>query len=226
MLFEFSCRLPLLYFCFCVFLCASICAPTSNEFTHLILEKTGRTAKVLFALARGAWILKADYISACLDAGRFLPELEFLIPDLANARLARERLAKLALPASGAGRASSSSDGGSDNSDSSSSHGGLLTLQNDSFRRVYMHGELVMSSAVMSELIAACGGLTVSTFAQCTICISAVPLPAGKTKGGANAPIVTPEVRSLYRPVSITLSSFASAPSFSDFDCFSSLSML
>ncbi len=187
---------------------ASICAPNSNEFTHLILEKTGRTAKVLFALARGAWILKSDYISACIDAGRFLPESEFMISDLSNARRERERLAlsPLAQSASGARRASSLS-GGSENSPLASSHGGLLTLQNDRYRRLYLHGEFVMDTDVLRELIAACGGIIVSAFAQCSICISSVPLQSGKTKsassvagGGGSAPVVTPEVRPIYRP--------------------------
>lgn len=50
----------------------------SVPFTHLIIGKdTRRTLKVLFGLARGAWILSDAWILASLSSGRWLPERDF-----------------------------------------------------------------------------------------------------------------------------------------------------
>nr|CCA24288.1 conserved hypothetical protein [Albugo laibachii Nc14] len=52
----------------------------SVPFTHLIIGKdTRRTLKVLFGLARGAWILSDAWISSSLISGQWLPEREFEI---------------------------------------------------------------------------------------------------------------------------------------------------
>ena len=49
-----------------------------RQATHLISGKAlGGSAKVLAALARGAWILSTEYVDACTSAGAFLPEAAF-----------------------------------------------------------------------------------------------------------------------------------------------------
>lgn len=50
----------------------------SANVTHLILGDSKRTLKVLFARARGAWILKPSWILSALETGVFPPEEEHL----------------------------------------------------------------------------------------------------------------------------------------------------
>eukprot|EP00644_Phytophthora_capsici_P001652 jgi/Phyca11/533453/estExt2_fgenesh1_pg.C_PHYCAscaffold_140015 len=53
--------------------------------THLIVGKdTRRTIKVLFAIARGAWIVTEDWAFSSLDQERWLPEEDFEIAMFAN----------------------------------------------------------------------------------------------------------------------------------------------
>ncbi|GMF11093.1 unnamed protein product [Phytophthora lilii] len=53
--------------------------------THLIVSKeTRRTIKVLFAIARGAWIVTEDWAFSSLDQERWLPEEDFELTIFAN----------------------------------------------------------------------------------------------------------------------------------------------
>lgn len=53
--------------------------------THLIVGKeTRRTMKVLFAIARGAWIVTEDWAFSSLDQERWLPEEDFELTMFAN----------------------------------------------------------------------------------------------------------------------------------------------
>nr|XP_051213515.1 BRCT domain-containing protein At4g02110-like isoform X9 [Lolium perenne] len=49
----------------------------SFQATHLIAPELRRTEKFFAAAAAGRWILKADYLSACNEAGKFLEEESF-----------------------------------------------------------------------------------------------------------------------------------------------------
>ncbi|KAK1677769.1 hypothetical protein QYE76_038617 [Lolium multiflorum] len=49
----------------------------SFQATHLIAPELRRTEKFFAAAAAGRWILKADYLSACNDAGKFVEEEPF-----------------------------------------------------------------------------------------------------------------------------------------------------
>ncbi|KAM0895335.1 hypothetical protein ACQ4PT_023910 [Festuca glaucescens] len=49
----------------------------SFQATHLIAPELRRTEKFFAAAAAGRWILKADYLSACNEAGKFLEEEPF-----------------------------------------------------------------------------------------------------------------------------------------------------
>ena len=59
--------------------------------THLVLEAPRRTVKVLHALARGAWVLKPEWLYASVEAGGWVREdsFEWGPEDLPGARAAR-----------------------------------------------------------------------------------------------------------------------------------------
>jgi len=48
-----------------------------EPFTHLIMEQSTRTLKILFALARGAWILSPAWILTSLENGKWVDEEPF-----------------------------------------------------------------------------------------------------------------------------------------------------
>lgn len=53
--------------------------------THLVVAKnTKRTIKVLFAIARGAWIVSEEWVLKSLDNERWLPEVDFEVDMYAN----------------------------------------------------------------------------------------------------------------------------------------------
>uniref|UniRef100_H3H4J8 BRCT domain-containing protein n=1 Tax=Phytophthora ramorum TaxID=164328 RepID=H3H4J8_PHYRM len=57
----------------------------SSGVTHLIVGKeTRRTIKVLFAIARGAWIVTEDWAFSSLEQERWLPEEDFEVEMFAN----------------------------------------------------------------------------------------------------------------------------------------------
>lgn len=53
--------------------------------THLVVAKdTKRTIKVLFAIARGAWVVSEEWVLKSLESERWLPEAEFEVDMYAN----------------------------------------------------------------------------------------------------------------------------------------------
>jgi GNAT superfamily N-acetyltransferase len=60
--------------------------------THLVAAQPRRTLKVLFALARGAWIIAPGWLEACGAAGRWLDPAPFEFDELPGGR--RSRLAR------------------------------------------------------------------------------------------------------------------------------------
>jgi len=69
-------------------ICASACrrlrgmrlCPDGKEdgqITHLVVGQERRTLKVMLAIANGAWLISPEWITASLEAGRWLPESQF-----------------------------------------------------------------------------------------------------------------------------------------------------
>jgi hypothetical protein len=69
-------------------ICASACrrlrgmrlCPDGKEdgqITHLVVGQERRTLKVMLAIANGAWLVSPEWITASLEAGRWLPESQF-----------------------------------------------------------------------------------------------------------------------------------------------------
>lgn len=48
-----------------------------ESFTHLILMKPVRTIKVLFGIARGAWIVTPEWIHTSVEQGKPAAEVDF-----------------------------------------------------------------------------------------------------------------------------------------------------
>jgi microcephalin len=57
--------------------------------SHVVVERPTRTLKVLFALARGAWVVTSEWVARSREAGRWLPEAEFEVAAFAGAAAAR-----------------------------------------------------------------------------------------------------------------------------------------
>ena len=45
--------------------------------THLVCGDERRTLKLMLAVANGAWLLSPQWVTASLEAGRWLPESRF-----------------------------------------------------------------------------------------------------------------------------------------------------
>lgn len=55
-----------------------MCAQGREEsVTHLVIGQERRTLKVLLAITNGAWLLSPEWVTASLEAGRWLPESRF-----------------------------------------------------------------------------------------------------------------------------------------------------
>lgn len=51
-----------------------------GQLTHLVIGQERRTLKVMLAVANGAWLVTPEWITASLEAGKWLPESEFIAP--------------------------------------------------------------------------------------------------------------------------------------------------
>lgn len=60
------------------------------EFTHLVTEADARTMKVLFALARGQWIVRPSWVLESVEKGHWVDELDHEVSVFPGARKARE----------------------------------------------------------------------------------------------------------------------------------------
>lgn len=69
-----------------------LCPFAGSGVTHLVLGEPKRTLKVLHAVARGAWLLRPEWLLRSLEAGAWLPEGDF--EDGAFAGAPRARLAR------------------------------------------------------------------------------------------------------------------------------------
>jgi hypothetical protein len=118
-------------------------AGAAARLSHLLMDKVGRTAKVLFALARGAWILDTSYMDACARAGQFLPEgpHEFN----RHAGIIRARLAH-----------------------ADPKHRGLLHGT-----KVFVHGKFAMDRPTLLALLREAGAQVVTHYKLATVCLSA-----------------------------------------------------
>lgn len=65
-------------------------SPESAAFTHLIMQEHSRTMKLLFALARGAWVLGPEWIYRSLELGRWQSEEEFVLDFMEGIKLSRK----------------------------------------------------------------------------------------------------------------------------------------
>ena len=69
-------------------------AKVSNDYsrplTHLVASSSGRTMKVLFALARNAIIVDEKWLYACLEADQWVDHKEYLSKDFNKAGRARK----------------------------------------------------------------------------------------------------------------------------------------
>lgn len=47
------------------------------QITHLVIGSERRTLKLMLAVANGAWLVSPQWVTASLEAGRWLPESQF-----------------------------------------------------------------------------------------------------------------------------------------------------
>jgi len=66
-----------------------LCPFASAAATHLVLGEPQRTLKVMHAIARGAWLLRPEWLYRSVEAGGWLPEEPFEDATFAGARRAR-----------------------------------------------------------------------------------------------------------------------------------------
>ena len=52
-------------------------APALAQVTHLVIGDERRTLKLMLAVANGAWLVSPQWVTASLEAGRWLPESQF-----------------------------------------------------------------------------------------------------------------------------------------------------
>lgn len=57
--------------------CPALHACTHPQVTHLIVGDERRTLKLMLAVAAGAWLVSPQWVTASLEAGRWLPESQF-----------------------------------------------------------------------------------------------------------------------------------------------------
>ncbi len=68
---------------------------TLTPLTHLITggSNTPRTLKVLFAIARGSWVMREEWVGACAVAEKWLPEEKYVSAQFPGAKIARDSIA-------------------------------------------------------------------------------------------------------------------------------------
>jgi len=64
----------------------------ADKATHLVLAEPKRTMKLLRAVARGAWVLTPDWVTASAEAGRWVDEAPYETEHFPGAKRAREAM--------------------------------------------------------------------------------------------------------------------------------------
>lgn len=72
-----------------------LCSDETAAFTHLVIDDDTRTLKALFALARGAWVVRSSWVLRSLEAGKWVGEQEHEAGYLPGFELSKDHKGRL-----------------------------------------------------------------------------------------------------------------------------------